>query len=106
MLELLIRELMKTLGLDRTRSLNFCKLSTFKLTLNLCSVIKSSARRNFEAENVLNDFNFEAMTKERIALIGANGSGKTTLFKIIAGIEILFFLRKRLILRLFRHFSV
>ena len=36
---------------------------------------------------VLNEFDFEAHTGERIALIGANGSGKTTVFRIITGEE-------------------
>lgn len=52
------------------------------LEINLSKIVK-----NYGFKNVLNDFNFEATTKERSALIGANGSGKTTLFKIIAGIE-------------------
>lgn len=38
-------------------------------------------------KKVLNEFDFEVNTGERIALIGGNGSGKTTVFKIIIGEE-------------------
>lgn len=38
-------------------------------------------------KRVLDGFNFEANTGERIALIGPNGSGKTTIFKIFTGEE-------------------
>ena len=44
-------------------------------------------KKNYGFKNVLNNFNLEVKTKERIALIGANGSGKTTLFKIIMDSE-------------------
>lgn len=38
-------------------------------------------------KNILDDFDFEANTGDKIALIGSNGSGKTTVFKIIIGEE-------------------
>lgn len=48
----------------------------------------SGVKKSFGFEkSVLDDFDFEASTGERIALIGANGSGKTTIFKIITGEE-------------------
>ena len=47
----------------------------------------SNIEKNFGFKKVLNGFNLELKTKERIALIGPNGSGKTTIFKIIIGEE-------------------
>lgn len=47
----------------------------------------SNIEKNFGFKKVLNSFNLELKTKERIALIGPNGSGKTTIFKIIIGEE-------------------
>lgn len=38
-------------------------------------------------KKVLNNFSFELLTNEKIALVGPNGSGKTTIFKIIMGEE-------------------
>ena len=52
------------------------------LEIGLSKVVKS-----FGFKRVLDEFDFEATTGERIALIGPNGGGKTTLFKIIAGLE-------------------
>lgn len=43
--------------------------------------------KSYGFNRVLDEFNFEANTSERIALIGSNGSGKTTVFKVIAGLE-------------------
>ncbi len=48
----------------------------------------SNVKKSFGFEkSVLDEFDFEVSTGERIALIGANGSGKTTIFKIITGEE-------------------
>lgn len=47
----------------------------------------NNIEKNFGFKKVLNGFNLELKTKERIALIGPNGSGKTTIFKIIIGEE-------------------
>ena len=47
----------------------------------------NNAQKNFAFKRVLDGFNLEATTGERIALIGPNGCGKTTLFKIISGEE-------------------
>lgn len=47
----------------------------------------NNAVKNFGFKNLLDGFNLEATTGERIALIGPNGCGKTTVFKIISGEE-------------------
>ena len=43
--------------------------------------------KNFGFKNVLNGFDLELNTGERVSLIGPNGSGKTTIFKLIMGEE-------------------
>ena len=52
------------------------------LEIGLSKLVKS-----YGFKKVLDEFDFEATTGERIALIGPNGCGKSTLFKIIAGLE-------------------
>lgn len=52
------------------------------IELSLNKVVKS-----FGFKKVLNEFNLELKTGERVALIGPNGSGKTTIFKMIIGEE-------------------
>lgn len=52
------------------------------IEISLSKVVK-----NFGFSNILNGFDFEVTTGERVALIGPNGSGKTTVFNLIAGIE-------------------
>jgi ATPase subunit of ABC transporter with duplicated ATPase domains len=47
----------------------------------------NNAQKTFGFKKVLDDFNIEALTGERIALIGPNGCGKTTLLNIISGNE-------------------
>ena len=44
-------------------------------------------KKNFGFKNILDGFNLEISTGDRVALIGPNGCGKTTIFKIISGIE-------------------
>lgn len=58
-----------------------------KEVITLIEVSVNGAIKNFGFKNILDDFNLEATTGERIALIGPNGCGKTTLFKIISGEE-------------------
>lgn len=41
----------------------------------------------FGFKNILDGFNLELKSGERIGLVGPNGSGKTTIFKLILGIE-------------------
>ena len=41
-------------------------------------------KKNFGLKNILDRFNLELRTGERVALIGQNGSGKSTILKIIA----------------------
>ncbi len=50
--------------------------------LSLNNIVK-----NFGFKNVLNGFDLELNTGERVSLIGPNGSGKTTIFKLITGEE-------------------
>lgn len=52
------------------------------IELSLNKVVK-----NFGFKKVLNEFDLELKTGERVALIGPNGSGKTTIFKMITGEE-------------------
>lgn len=52
------------------------------IELSLNNVVK-----NFGFKNVLNGFDLELNTGERVSLIGPNGSGKTTIFKLIVGEE-------------------
>ena len=41
-------------------------------------------KKNFGFKNVLNDFDLEITTGDKVALIGPNGSGKSTIFKLIS----------------------
>lgn len=43
----------------------------------------TNVKKNFGFKNILDGFNFEALSGEKIGLIGPNGSGKTTVFKLI-----------------------
>ena len=53
----------------------------------MIEICVNNAQKNFGFKRVLDGFDLEATTGERIALIGPNGCGKTTLFKIISGEE-------------------
>ncbi len=53
----------------------------------MIEVSVNNAQKNFGFKKVLDGFDLEASTGERIALIGPNGCGKTTLFKVIFGEE-------------------
>ena len=53
----------------------------------MIEVAMNNAKKSFGFKNVLDGFDLEATTGERIALIGPNGCGKTTIFKIIMGEE-------------------
>lgn len=57
------------------------------VVINVIEVSVNNAQKSFGFKRVLDGFDLEATTGERIALIGSNGCGKTTLFKIIAGEE-------------------
>lgn len=48
----------------------------------------NNIQKNYGLKNVLDGFNLEIHSGERIALIGQNGSGKSTILKIIAKIEL------------------
>ena len=52
------------------------------IELSLNKIVKS-----FGFKRVLEEFDLELKTGERVALIGPNGSGKTTIFKMITGEE-------------------
>ena len=47
----------------------------------------SKAAKSYGFNKVLDEFDLDVTSGERVALIGPNGCGKTTLLKIIAGIE-------------------
>lgn len=47
----------------------------------------NKVEKNFGFKKVLDGFDLELKTGERVALIGPNGSGKTTIFKMIIGEE-------------------
>lgn len=49
----------------------------------MIEVSLSKAVKNFGFKKILNDFNLEVNTNEKIALIGPNGTGKSTVLKII-----------------------
>ena len=41
-------------------------------------------KKNFGFKNILNEFDLEITTGDKVALIGPNGSGKSTIFKLIS----------------------
>ena len=47
----------------------------------------NKVEKNFGFKKILDGFDLELKTGERVALIGPNGSGKTTIFKMIIGEE-------------------
>ena len=47
----------------------------------------NNIEKTFGFKKILNGFNLELKTGERVALIGPNGSGKTTIFNMITGKE-------------------
>lgn len=63
------------------------KRQSYERGEKMIEVTLNGAKKNFGFKNVLDDFDLEATTGERIALIGPNGCGKTTIFKIIVGEE-------------------
>ena len=44
----------------------------------------NNIKKNYGLKNILNGFNLELKTGEKVALIGQNGSGKSTILKIIS----------------------
>jgi len=63
---------------------NYANRGDIMTELSLNNVVK-----NYGFKNVLNGFNLELNTGDRVSLIGPNGSGKTTIFKIVTGEETL-----------------
>lgn len=47
----------------------------------------SKVSKSYGFNKVLNEFDLEVKTNQKVALIGQNGCGKSTLFNLIAGIE-------------------
>lgn len=47
----------------------------------------NNIKKNYGLKNILNGFNSEVKTGERVALIGQNGSGKSTILRIISNQE-------------------
>lgn len=47
----------------------------------------NNIKKNYGLKNILDGFNLEIKTGERVALIGQNGSGKSTILKIISSQE-------------------
>ena len=44
----------------------------------------NNIKKNYGLKNILDGFNLEVKTGERVALVGPNGSGKSTVLKIIS----------------------
>lgn len=53
----------------------------------MIEIALNKIQKYYGATMVLEDITFEAMTGDRVGIVGDNGCGKTTLFKIIMGIE-------------------
>ncbi len=47
----------------------------------------NNIKKNYGLKSILDGFNLEVKTGERVALIGQNGSGKSTILKIISNQE-------------------
>jgi len=44
----------------------------------------NNIKKNYGLKNILNGFNLELKTGEKVALIGQNGSGKSTILRLIS----------------------
>jgi len=54
----------------------------------MIEIALSDVKKNFGFKNVLDGFNLEVTSGERIGLVGPNGSGKSTIFKLLTKEEI------------------
>lgn len=53
----------------------------------MIQIALKNIEKYYGANKVLENVSFEALSGERIGILGRNGTGKTTIFKIISGIE-------------------